>query len=164
MRALFFCAYIASATLFTNGALAESPIDPLDTEHPWYIHGGPYLHYKDDDKYEGPPLFLGIEYYRGDRWLAGASVFQNSYGQFSQYLYFGKTFRPLDRYPYLHIKLTGGIIHGYGGEHHDTLPVRWGDSWGLGAIPTVGYKKDRFGFDFAFLKASGLMFLMGYHF
>lgn len=164
MRVLLICATVALATLNAEQAQAELPDAPLAIERPWYVHGGPYLHYRDDEEYEGPPLFFGIEYYRDERWLAGASVFQNSYGQFSQYLYFGKTFRPLDRYPYLHIKLTGGVIHGYGGKHHDTLPVRWGDSWGLGVIPTIGYKKDRFGFDFAFLKASGLLFLMGYHF
>ena len=44
------------------------------------------------------------------------------------------------------------------------MTVRWGDSWGIGVVPTVGYKKDRLGFDFALLKASGLMFLLGYHF
>ena len=87
---------------------------------------GPYLHYSDNEEYEGPPLFLGIEYYRSARWLAGASMFQNSYGQFSQYAYMGRVFRPLPEHPELHIKITAGIIHGYRGKHHDTLPVALG--------------------------------------
>ena len=41
---------------------------------------------------------------------------------------------------------------------------RWGESWGIGAIPTIGYRKDKVGFDLAFLKESGLLFLAGYSF
>ena len=164
MRALLACLLLAKLFVNSDVAVANPAADFEQSANPWYLHGGPYLHFDDNENYEGPPLFLGIEYYRSSRWLLGASVFQNSYGQFSQYAYVGRTFQPLSRYPHVHIKLTGGIIHGYRGKHHDTLPVRWGDSWGIGVVPTVGYKKDRLGFDFALLKASGLMFLLGYHF
>ena len=123
-----------------------------------------YLHYRDDDEFEGAPLFAGLEYVHSEKWRFGFSMFENSFGQFSQYAYVGRIFRPLERYPNVHIKLTGGFVHGYRGEHHDTLPIRWGKSWGMGAIPTIGYTRGRFGFDVAFLKASAAMFLVGYHF
>ena len=106
----------------------------------------------------------GNEYHQTPKLLWGLSAFQNSFGQFSQYAYIGRKFHPWDSHPNLHIKLTGGIVQGYRDPHHDTLPIRWGESWGIGAIPTIGYQKDRFGFDLAFLKESGLLFLAGYHF
>jgi hypothetical protein len=44
------------------------------------------------------------------------------------------------------------------------LPIRWGGSWGLGFVPAIGYQKDRVGYDVAVLKASALLFLVGYEF
>lgn len=130
----------------------------------WYAQGGMYIHYSDDEDYEGPPLFASIEYHQTPKLLWGLSMFQNSFGQFSQYAYVGRMFHPLQKHPNFHIKLTGGVVHGYGGKHHDTLPIRWGDSWGIGGIPTIGYLTEKYGFDVAFLKASGILFLAGYRF
>ena len=154
-----------SVAAFPANAASAEDLHGIDQQAPgWYFQGGAYLHYRDDEDYQGPPLFAGVEYHRSAKWLHGFAMFQNSFGQFSQYAYTARMFRPLKSQPYLHIKITGGLVHGYSGKHHDTLPVRWGDSWGLGIIPTIGYKKDRLGVDFAFLKASALMVLVGYHF
>jgi len=155
---------IIAACLLPEPATAQSPLNAGEQRPGWYLQGGFYLHYQDDEEYEGPPLFAGIEYVQSDKLMYGFSMFQNSFGQFSQYAYVGRHFHPLSNQPNLHIKLTGGIVHGYGGEHHDTLPVRWGDSWGIGIIPSIGYRKERFGVDIAFLKASAALFLVGYRF
>lgn len=156
---------VAMATpCFSTTTFAQSPALPDDTGSRWYLQGGVYIHYTDDEDYEGPPLFAGVEYVESDKWRYGFAMFQNSFGQFSQYAYAARLWRPLAEHPEYHFKLTAGLVHGYSGEHHDTLPVRWGDSWGLGIIPTLGYRKDRIGFDVAFLKASAAMFLVGYHF
>ena len=131
---------------------------------PWYVQAGGYVHYRDDEDYEGPRWFAGVEYGESRRLLVGFSMFNNSFGQFTQYAYLGKTFHPLDKHPGFRLKLTGGIAHGYEGEHHSTLPIRWGDSWGLAVVPTIGYQKGRLGGDSAILSASGLLFLVGYEF
>lgn len=130
----------------------------------WYLQGGFYYHFRDDDEYGSTPLFASLERLPTSRWVYGFSMFDNSFGQFSQYAYAGRLFRPFERYPNVHLKLTGGIVHGYRGKHHDTLPIRWGDSWGIGVIPTIGYRKGRVGYDVAFLKASAALFLVGWHF
>lgn len=145
-------------------ALAQTPLSLDDHKPGWYLQGGAYIHYTDDEDYEGPPLFAGVEYVKSNKWRYGVSMFQNSYGQFSQYAYAARMFRPLARHPEYHFKLTAGLIHGYAGRHHDTLPVRWGDAWGIGVIPTLGYRKDRIGVDIAFLKTSAALFVVGYHF
>lgn len=152
--------------LFFSGsvALAEQSGNALDSQSHWYVQGGAYLHPEHRNDYEGPPLFGGIEYHRKDSGFGGLSVFNNSFGQFSQYLYLGKKFHPWDSHPNVRIKLTAGVVQGYRGKHHDTLPIRWGDSWGLGVVPGIGYKKDRVGYDVALLGVAGLLFLVGYEF
>ena len=135
-----------------------------DVKSSWYFQAGGYMHYSDKDEYEGPPWFAGVEYKKSRNRVIGFSVFNNSYGQFTQYAYLGKSFYPSDRYPGFRVKLTAGVAHGYGGEHHKTLPIRWGDSWGLGIIPGIGYQWDALGVDVAVLSASGLLFLVGYEF
>lgn len=160
---LILIGFVLATLVATNVALAEDEPDSGYVSS-WYVQGGAYLHYDEEDDYEGPPLFLGVEYHQAPKLLWGFSMFQNSFGQFSQYAYIGRKFHPWDSYPNLHIKLTGGIVQGYRGENHSTLPIRWGDSWGLGGIPTIGYQNDRFGADLAFLKESGVLFLAGFRF
>lgn len=156
---------LALATLASHAVAAEDPQPDEDFTPGWYFQGGTFIHYQEDDPdYAGSRIFVGAEYFRSRKWALGFSMFDNSFGQFSQYAYAARLFHPWKSQPNLHIKITAGIVHGYDEPHHDTLPVRWGDSWGLGAIPTIGYKNDRFGFDVAFLKASGVLFLGGFSF
>ncbi len=163
MRTLFLVVALTTPHL-SESALAQAAVGDDAYGSRWYLQGGFYIHYSDDEDYEGPPLFAGVEYVQSDKWRYGFAMFQNSFGQFSQYGYAARLWRPLAEHPEYHFKLTFGVIQGYRGERHDTLPIRWGDSWGIGAIPTLGYRKDRIGFDIAFLKASAAMFLVGYHF
>jgi hypothetical protein len=158
---------VASALLplLLLGAPGAGAGPPGTDDATWYLQGGAYAHYSDDEDYEGPPLFAGVEYQRPDDVLYGFSVFNNSYGQFSQYVYLGKTWRPWqDALPGLRFKLSAGIVQGYHGEHYDVLPIRWGGSWGLGAVPAIGWQRGDIGFDVAVLSLSGLLFLVGKEF
>lgn len=150
--------------LMGTTAVCQDVAEEFAQSSGWYIQGGAYIHYNEEDDYEGPPLFAGIEYFRSRRWLLGFSMFQNSFGQFTQYAYVGRVFHPWESQPNLHIKLTGGLVQGYRGKHHNTLPIRWSESWGLGFVPTIGLRRERFGFDVALLQDSGLLFLGGYRF
>lgn len=152
--------WLAIALLFPAGISAGE--DGL--ERPWYLQGGGYVHYEDSDDYEGPPLVLGLEHHWPSDWLAGLTLFNNSFGQFSQYGYLGRQFHPLEALPGLRLKLTVGIVQGYRGEHFDALPIRWEERWGLGVVPSIGYQKGRVGVDVAFLKESAVLFLLGYQF
>jgi len=147
-----------------SGAHAQRASDAHDNESHWYVQAGAYVHLDNRDDYEGPPLFGGIEYHRPDNWFGGLSLFNNSFGQFTQYLYLGKQFHPWDAHPNVRVKLTAGVVQGYKDEHYDTLPIRWGGSWGLGFVPTIGYQKGRVGYDVAILGVAGLLFLVGSEF
>jgi hypothetical protein len=139
--------------------------EAADTWTPsWYLQGGAYIHYTNKDKYEGAPVFASIEYHQKPKLLWGFSMFENSFGDFTQYAYVGREFHPWENKPNLHIKLSAGVVQGYKDEHQDILPIRWGNSWGLGAVPSVGFMAENFGFDVAVLSTSGLLFLAGYQF
>jgi len=147
--------------LLSAPAIASTGTDSTSS---WYVQGGVYGHYNDNDEYEGPPLFAALEYHGENRPVFGASVFINSFGDFSEYVYVGKAFHPSQKHPAFRIIFTGGIAHGYQGKHHDVLPIRWGDSWGIGIVPAVGYKRNGVGVDVAILGESGLLLLIGYEF
>jgi hypothetical protein len=143
---------------------AAAQAQPERSTRSWYLQVGAYTHYGDKEEYEGPPLFAGIEHHNKNRTIIGYSMFNNSFGDFSQYLYLGKAFHPLEKYPWLRIKLTIGIVHGYKDKNQEILPIRWGEASGIGVVPTIGYQKGRVGFDLGILSASGLLFLVGYKF
>lgn len=147
-------------------ALTAVPVHADEgTESNWYLQAGGYTHFSDDEDYEGPPWFVGVEYQKPENsTMFGLSLFNNSFGDFTQYIYYGKAFHPSKKYPDFRIKLTGGFVHGYEGENQKIFPIRWGDAWGLAIVPSVGYQRDRWGFDVAILSASGLLFLAGYEF
>jgi hypothetical protein len=130
----------------------------------WYLQGGAYTHFKNKPTYVGQHWFVGVEREYKPNTVVGLSVFDNSFGQFSQYLYYGKIWHPWQKHPGFRVKLTGGLVHGYAGEHKDTSPINWGDAWAIGVVPGVGYQQGKLGFDLAFLSASGLLFLVGYSF
>jgi len=158
------CYVLAALSFTTPSALADLTEATRELNSHWYVQVGGYTHYSDDEEYEGTPWFAGIEFQKPTNWVVGLSVFDNSFGDFTQYVYLGKSFHPSDKYPGFRIKLTAGLAHGYRGDHHKIMPIRWGDSWGLGVVPTVGYQARAVGVDVALLSASGLLFLVGYEF
>lgn len=126
-----------------------------------YLQGGLGTHWSSSEDYEGTPWLGGIEVSREDRHRFGIALFNNSYDQFSQYYYYGYKWK----LPFLgegaHVKLTGGMIYGYVDEFEDKLSPNW-NGWAPAIIPSIGWKKDRFGLDVAVLGDAGVMFLIGY--
>lgn len=121
-----------------------------------------YTHYESGDDYTGPPIYGGVEVRKSGGWFYGVGLFNNSYGQFSQYLYLGRQFdlyRVQDKT--FHLKLSGGALHGYHDEHEDSLPVTIGDI-GPVIIPSLGMNVGRWSFDFVFLVDEALMFNLGF--
>lgn len=121
-----------------------------------------YTHYESSDDYAGPPIYGGLEVRKPAGWFYGIGLFNNSYGQFSQYLYAGHQF---DLYSAgdrnFHLKVSGGALHGYHDPHEDALPVRFGDI-GPVIIPSVGMSVGRWAFDLVFLVDEALMFNVGF--
>jgi hypothetical protein len=126
-----------------------------------YLQAGVGRHWTDDEDYTTTPLLVGLEGRHDDRHLVGVSLFENSFGQFSQYFYYGYKWRIPAISESVHVKLSGGLIHGYTGEYEDKLEFNH-NGWAPVIIPSVGWKRDKLGFDFSILGTSGFMLLVGY--
>ena len=126
-----------------------------------YVQAGYGVHWGDSDDFKGAPILGGIEADHDDRHLIGVSLFNNSFDQFSQYFYYGYKWRLPAISESVHFKLTGGLIHGYTGEYEDKIAFN-NSGWAPAIIPSLGWKRDRLGFDVAVLGNNGVMFLVGY--
>ncbi|MBL1321086.1 MAG: hypothetical protein COA63_008520 [Methylophaga sp.] len=127
-----------------------------------YFQTGTYFHFGgDDDKdYAGPRIFTSLEAVKANNWLYGLSLFNNSFGQFSQYMYGGKSWNYHGNWQDFHTKVTMGLIHGYKDEFEDKIPL---NDFGFAPaiIPSIGYKKNAFGFDTILLGFNAVLFTIG---
>lgn len=125
-----------------------------------YLQGGTYVHFQSSDDHAGTNLFGSLEAVKANDWLYGLALFDNSFGQFSQYLYGGKSWHFHGKWEGFHAKLTAGIIHGYKEPYEDKIPFN-NSGFAPGLIPGVGYKKGRFGVDMILLGNSAMLFTLG---
>lgn len=116
-------------------------------------------HYDPDPNHVDNQHMLGFEFETMGSRLWGLALFDNSFGQESQYLYVGKKWRIYgsDRW---YFKLTGGLLHGYDEPYEDKIPFN-----GLGVapaiIPAVGYRYKSFFIEFAELGLAAGMLNIG---
>lgn len=70
--------------------------------------------------------------------LCGLSVFSNSFGQPSAYVYAGQVFENLFGMQQLSLKLTAGILYGYVGPYQDKVPFNH-NGFSPAIIPALSY-------------------------
>lgn len=71
--------------------------------------------------------------------LCGLSLFRNSFGQPSAYVYAGQQFDHLFDNPKLFLKITAGILYGYVGQYQNKVPFNH-RGFSPAVIPSLGYK------------------------
>ena len=100
------------------------------------------------------------ETWLGGQWIAGLCLFQNSFGQFSEYLFGGLQWRPIEDNQPFYVKLTAGPLHGYSGQYRDKLPL---NSSGVAPaiIPGVGYCVKRYCAEFVLLGTNAALLTFG---
>jgi hypothetical protein len=98
-------------------------------------------HWDPEPDHNNDQNMISLEMRARDNWLAGLSLFDNSFGQSSQLLYVGRTWALFDS-PHWYAKLIGGLIHGYKEPYEDKIPLN-----GLGVapavIPSLGFRHRR---------------------
>jgi hypothetical protein len=100
------------------------------------------------------------KYWLGGQWIGGFSLFQNSFGQFSQYVYGAMQWRPWEEYPAAYVKLSAGLLHGYAGEYKNKIPFNdYGTAPAI--IPSVGYCWNRYCGEFVLLGLNAALFTVG---
>lgn len=96
----------------------------------------------------------------GGQWIGGFSLFQNSFGQFSQYVYGALQWRPWQEHPQAYVKVSAGLLHGYAGEYKNKIPFNdYGTAPAI--IPSVGYCWNRYCGEFVLLGLNAALFTVG---
>jgi hypothetical protein len=95
-----------------------------------------------------------------DKTLIGLSVLKNSFGQPTQYLYWGQQW---DLGEHVYAKVTAGLIHGYKGKYRDKIPF---NKLGIAPaiVPSIGLRYRDFSVEGILLGASAFMVGVGYTF
>ena len=105
---------------------------------------------------------LGAERERADGALAGVTLFSNSFGQPSTYVFpWGKVYRDVMGYPGVFAKWTAGLLYGYKSPYENKVPLNH-DGYSPGFIPAVGWESSRFQAQLNFLGNAGVMYQMSW--
>jgi hypothetical protein len=123
---------------------------------------GPYTyHYRHDPEHQAWTRMMGLEWEFRPQWIAGASVFRNSFDQDSQYVYVGKRWALPALGDNAYFKLSGGLLMGYRPPYHDKIPFNR-NGVALAAVPAIGYQHDRFNVQLNILGTAGFLITFGY--
>ena len=126
-----------------------------NAEHAWRLAYTPrVVHLTSNRDYVDWNHIVAAEYItpRHTRWGAdrthfGASVFDNSYGQFSQSVYAGLEWdwRALGA-GQLFFSLSPGLVHGYKEPWENRVPLNKALGVGVVVVPAIGWQAERLGF------------------
>ena len=100
-----------------------------------------YSHFNPKPEHTNKPIILSYDRFYSDSNFYGLALFNNSFGQFSQYIYKGHKFE--SRFDDIHYELSYGILHGYKDEYQDRIPINTKEGFGIGAIPSIIYTRDK---------------------
>ena len=100
--------------------------------HHWNVRFSFYTkHFDPDPDHVNNQQLIGSEVEFANDYLAGLALFDNSFGQSSQFLYFGKQWS-LTASDNWYFKLVGGLLNGYDEPYEDKIPFN-----GLGVAPAI---------------------------
>jgi hypothetical protein len=128
-----------------------------------YLYSSLYTkHYDPDPDHVNNQNMLGLEGQTKDSRVMGLSIFDNSFGQKSEYLYVGKKWYRFSSEKW-YTKLTGGLIHGYKDEYQDKIPL---NDLGVAPalVPTLGYQNKSIVVEFNQLGLAAAMITAGFIF
>ncbi len=119
-------------------------------------------HWSSDPEHVSNSKLLDLEFETSKKWIYGFAYFQNSFGQPSQYLYAGYSWR-LFKTDWAYFKLTGGLLHGYKDPYENKIPMN-----GLGVapaiVPTFGLRYKRVFTEMQILGTAALTWTVGFNF
>lgn len=119
------------------------------------------MHFRPKDDHNNNQRLVDAEYNMASGWLFGLAFFDNSFGQPSQYLYGGYNWTIPKTRELAYFKLTGGLLHGYKGEHQDAIPF---NNAGIAPaiLPSFGVKYKRFVSELMIFGTAGMMISVGF--
>lgn len=99
-----------------------------------------------------------------DRSIIGLALLDNSFGQFSQYAYFGQEWDLRQLWGgHVYANVTVGLLHGYKEPYQDKIPF---NELGIAPaiVPTIGWRYSRFNVAVSLLGTNGLLVSIGWLF
>jgi len=126
----------------TAASAWEAP-EPWRTDR-FFVETSVYTrHFHSDSSHDNDQRLILGEWNIDEKWLVGATEFDNSFDQPCQYVYGGYRFRPFESVQPLYLKLTAGLLHGYTGRYQNKIPF---NSSGVAPaiLPALGYCLNRF--------------------
>jgi len=135
-----------------------------EPKHRGEISFSPYTHHWSRSPEHKHVVLVALdEQLPGDR-LCGVSLFSNSFGQPSVYVYAGQQFNGLLGVPQLFVKLTAGILYGYVEPYENKVPLNH-NGFSPAIIPVIGYQfNPHDSLQLKVLGNAGLMFSYGRRF
>jgi hypothetical protein len=176
-RALFALAWVVVAgpsVAQTASPVAAPPPEvksAWDAPEPWrtdrfYVQTSvATVHFSPDEDHVNNTKLIYGEWRLNERWLegqvlVGASFFDNSFGQASQFVFGGLLWRPIEKAQEFYIKVAAGIIHGYSGEFQNKIPMN-SSGFAPGIVPAVGYCYNRFCGEMILFGTAGMLWTVG---
>lgn len=135
------------------GASAQS-----EASEGWELTFSPYtIHFHPSEDHK-PVVSIGLLKALEGNWNAGGSVFSNSFGQPSAYLFVGQRYVNPFGWNRWYLQWNAGILYGYVGEYKDKVPFNF-KGFSPGFVPSIGYQfNDRIYGELDLLGTSALMF------
>jgi hypothetical protein len=139
---------------------AETVYEPWRTDR-FYLETSLYTHHfhYDAAHVDKQKLILG-EWNITEQWLVGASFFDNSFGQPTQYVYGGWRYRPFEKFQPFYVKLSAGLVHGYKDPYQNKIPFNH-SGVAPGFVPSVGYCFNRFCSELILFGGAGMLITLG---
>lgn len=153
----FGCLLMATILLLATGNSFAMDIKE------WRVQTSLYTkHWDPDPDHVNNQKLLNLEFETTTKWIYGFAWFDNSFGQPSQYLYAGYSWR-LFRKDWAYFKLTGGLLHGYKEPYEDKIPL---NQLGVAPaiIPTIGFRYKRVFTEFQIAGTAALTITAGFSF
>ncbi len=121
------------------------------------------MHFSPSDDHTNNQRLINVELDKASGWIFGFAYFANSFDQPSQYLYAGYSWTLPKTRELAYFKLSGGLLHGYKGEHKDAIPY---NSAGIAPaiLPSFGVKYKRFQSEVTLFGTAGMMLSIGVNF
>ena len=129
----------------------------------WRIQTSVYTkHWDPEPDHVNNSKLLGLEFETTTKWIYGFAWFDNSFGQPSQFLYAGYSWKLFSK-DWAYFKLTGGLLHGYKEPYEDKIPL---NELGIAPaiVPTFGFKYKRVMTEVQILGAAAITVTVGFSF
>lgn len=141
----------------------EAPPAP-EVGQQWTFTFAPYVHHWIPDPEHKPAVVFALERRVAGNRFCGLSLFRNSFGQPSAYVYVGQRWDGVLGEPQLSFKVSYGVIYGYVDDHRDKVPFNW-NGFSPTAIPALAYQlSPHHSLDVMALGTAGLVFAYSHTF